>query len=154
MNIGIIVLSKTGNTLLVAQRIADALSAAGHTASIARVTVAADKPGAPGSHQLVDAPDPTPYDAVVFGAPVWGFSLADVMKTYLAQIPALGGKKTVCFVTQHFPKPWMGGNRALRQMREACAQKAANVTLTGVINWSAPAREAQIAELVAHAAAL
>lgn len=154
MNIGIIVLSNTGHTLQVAQRMADALSAAGHTAKLERVTAAEDNPQTPAGKKLRDAPDPTPYDLLLFGAPVWGFSLASVMKAYLAQIPSLAGKKAACFVTQHFPKPWMGGNQAIRQMRAACALKQAEIPLTGIVNWTSPKREAQIAELVARAAAL
>ncbi|HPE16705.1 MAG TPA: hypothetical protein PK597_07110, partial [Oscillospiraceae bacterium] len=137
-----------GNPLSVAQRIGDGLAAKGHTVRLERVTALSDDPRAQGGNQLKDAPDPSPYDALIFGAPVWGFSLSSVMKDYLAQIPPIEGIKTGCFVTQHFASPWMGGNRAVGQMKKACADKGAAVFAAGVVNWSGKERENQIAKLV------
>ena len=40
-----------------------------------------------------------------------------------------------CLVTQAFPYPWMGGNRAIRQMRKLCQSKGATICGSGVVNW-------------------
>lgn len=148
MNIGIIVFSVTGNTLSVAQRLENSLAAKGHTVNLQRVTAVDDNPNTPSGKQLKDAPDVEPYDAVIFGAPVWGFSLSSVMKAYLSQISSLRGKEAGCFVTQHFPYAWLGGNHAIRQIKEACIAKEAAVFETGVVNWSGREKERQIGKLI------
>lgn len=144
MKIGIIVFSQTGNTLSVAQKLEEAIKAKGYDISIQRVEALSESPNAP----LKTIPDVTPYDALIFAAPVQAFSLAAVMKRYLSGLPNLSGKNVYSFVTQHFKKAWLGGNRALRQLAVVCRSKDAEVKKSGVINWSNPAREAQINGLV------
>lgn len=144
MNVGIIVYSQTGNTLSVAQKLKEAVLAKGHTAVLERVEAVNDAPNSKQPPRLTKAPDPSAYDAVVFGAPVHGFSLCPVMKLYLAQCPKLRGKPVCCFVTQHLKKPWMGGNRAIKQIRALCGEKGAINRESGVVNWTAPGRDAQI----------
>ncbi len=148
MKIGIILYSYTGNTLSVAQRIEEALKAAGHTVTIDRVEPESDKqnPGTP--IKLKSAPDVSSYDAVIFASPVQAFSLAAVMKQYLSGISGLEGKKVYCFVTQQLKKGWMGGNRALKQIAAACKAKGAMATSGGIVHWSSPSREDQILEVV------
>lgn len=148
MNIGIIIFSRTGNTLSVAEKLLEACIAAGHTAVIARVTAEDENTNAKGPVQLKTAPDPTRFDAVIFGAPVQAFSLSPIMKAYLAQVPRISGKKVCCFVTQHFPKPWMGGKQAIRQMRNLCRIKGTDITETGIVNWTSKSREEQIGDVV------
>ncbi len=147
MNIGLIVYSQTGNTLSVAERLREALARAGHTVTVERVE--AEGEAKPGQRvNLKTAPDPRKYDAVLFGSPVHAFSLAPAMRADLAQVPALGGKRVAGFVTQGLPFTWMGGNRALRQLRRACEAKGATVRGSRVVNWSRKDREGQIAGLV------
>jgi flavodoxin len=110
MNVGIIVYSQTGNTLSVAQKLEGALKANGHAAGIARV-------------EAGSTPDVSPYDLVIFAAPVQAFALAPAMKLYLSQISSLAGKKVCCFVTQQLKKAWLGGNHAVRQIQAACKGK-------------------------------
>ena len=147
MKVGIIVHSFTGNTLSVAERIKTALHEAGHSANIERVTAVDENPSAAGDIRLESTPDTSGYDAVIFGAPVRGFSLSPVMKAYLLQHAALQGKKVGCFVTQRRSKAWLGGNRAVGQMKDACASKGADVIETGIVNWSGKSREEQIADI-------
>lgn len=147
MNIGLIVYSQTGNTLSVAEKLREALARAGHTVAVERVEVEGEaKPGQP--VKLKTAPDPRKYDAVLFGSPVHAFALAPAMRAYLAQVPALGGKRVAGFVTQGLPFAWLGGNRALRQLRRACAAKGATFCGSGLVTWSPKNREGQIAGLV------
>lgn len=147
MNIGIIVFSRTGNTLSVAEKIREACEAQGHTAVIERVMTQNEEPNSKLPIKLTETPDPSRYDAFFFGAPVEAFSLCAIMKAYLEQIPELPGKISCCFTTQHFSKPWMGGNRTVRQMSDLCRAKGMKVAETGVVNWSSKSRESQIREI-------
>lgn len=135
MKIGIIVHSHTGNTLLVAQRLKEKLSAAGQSAFIERVSAVNDEEGDIQKIRLNRNPDISAYDVLLFGAPVRGFSLSMVMQAYLHGVETLKGKKIACFMTQGFPAPWMGGKRALKQLIEICQSKGATPYGTGIVNW-------------------
>ncbi len=148
MKIGIIVYSKTGNTRSVAEKVKKALADAGNEVTLEEVTTAGEPGGTPSQSELKNIPDPSGYEAVIFAAPVWAFSLASVMKLYFSKLGPLGGKKIGVFVTQSLKKPWMGGNKAIRQMKKACEEKTGVVSKTGIINWNNPQREAQIDTLV------
>jgi flavodoxin len=147
MNIGIILYSHTGNTLSVGEKIRDACLKQGHTCSIERVTLENDDPNSKAPLRLVSAPDISGYDAVIFGAPVHAFSLCHAMKAYLSQLPRIEGKKVCCYVTQQFQKPWLGGNRTIRQMVALCRDKGAIPCATGIVNWASKIREKQIDDL-------
>ncbi|MDD3151084.1 MAG: flavodoxin domain-containing protein [Candidatus Gastranaerophilales bacterium] len=148
MYIGIIVHSHTGNTLLVAQRLKEKFIEAGHFAKLDRVTAVNEEPSASANVELETAPDISEYDAIIFAAPVRGFSLSPVMKKYLLQLSTLKGKKVGCFVTQFFPYEWMGGKSSIKQMKIICESKEANVYETGIINWSNKQREKKINDLM------
>lgn len=148
MNIGIIVHSKTGNTLSVAERLKERLEPDGNTVTIERVIPENDDPAAAAKSPLKESPDTTPYEMLIFAAPVWAFSLSTVMKKYLDQLPDLQGKKVNCFVTHQFPYAWLGGNRAISQMKKALSGKGVNVNETGVVNWSNKERERNISEVI------
>jgi flavodoxin len=147
MNIGMIVYSQTGNTHSVALKLQEKLAAAGHAVTMERIEVIGEvAPGKP--VQFKALPDPEPYDALVFGAPVQGFSLCQPMLGYLKQVAPLQDKKVACLVTEAFPYPWMGGNRAVRQMKRICESKGATVCGSGIVNWMKKRREQQIVEVV------
>ncbi len=152
MYIGILVHSETGHTLSVAQRIEKKLTEKGHSCRIEQISAVGETPQSSGqvpSPIRFDAPpDAASYDAVILGAPVWGFSLSKVMAAYMAQSSGLSGKKVGCFVTQQLPSPFFGGNHAIRQMKSACQAKGASVYASGGVNWSNPRREGQIDSLV------
>lgn len=144
MKIGIIVYSQTGNTLVVAQKLENVLKAAGHIVSMERVEAVSE-----GERALrKPAPDIISYDGLIFASPVQAFSLAPIMKLYLAQISNLADKQVSCFVTQHFKKKFLGGNRAVSQITAACKAKGAKIEESGIIHWSSEMREQQIDELV------
>lgn len=148
MDIGIIIFSRTGNTLSVAEKIRDACLAQGHTAEIERVTAENEDPNNKQPLRLKTTPDPIRYGAVIFGGPVQAFSLSPIMKAYLKQIPQVAGKKVLCFVTQYFPKPWLGGNNSIKQMCQLCQSKGMDVVESGIVNWTSKSREAQISDVV------
>jgi flavodoxin len=135
MQIGIIVHSSTGNTLSVAERIKEKLTAAGHSVSIERVSAINDDEMDVQKVRLSGKPDIGAYDLLIFGAPVRGFSLSPAMRAYLSGIGSLKGKKAACFITQAFPAPWMGGNRSLKQMVDLLASKGSEPYGTGIVNW-------------------
>ena len=117
MNIGIVVYSRTGHTLFVAEKLKDAYLAAGHDVTLEQVeTVGPVRPGA-GSYRLKTTPEIDTYDALVFGSPVWGGAMAPPMAGYLEQVTSLQGKKVACLAT-HFFRPGWGGNQTIRQMKE------------------------------------
>ncbi len=154
MNIGIMVHSHTGNTLFTAKKLQETLAAAGHRAVIHSVSAANDEEADYRKISLENRPETAAYDALFFGAPVRGFSLSPVMRAYLHGIGDFNGKKTACFVTQHLPCAWMGGNRAVRQMAALCRDKGSAPFGSGVINWSkAPVREKQIEALAVYLSA-
>jgi len=147
MNIGMIVYSQTGNTHSVALKLQEKLSAAGHAVTLERIEVIGEvEPGKP--VQFKTLPDAAPYDTLVFGSPVQAFSLCQAMVDYLKQVAPLQGKKVACLVTQAFPYPWLGGNRAVRQMKRLCESKGATVRGSGIVNWMKKRREQQIVEVV------
>lgn len=148
MKIGIVIHSLTGNTLSVAEKLQVALTAQGHTVELKRVTAVNETPNSRNTIVLENTPSITAYDAVIFGAPVRGYSLSPVMNLYLKQLHELTGKKVAGFVTEHFPKPWMGGNHSIKQMARLIAQKGGRVIDTGVVNWTNKVREEQIKDIV------
>lgn len=148
MKIGVIVHSHTGNTLSVAKRLSEKLIAKGHSVQLEQVVAVNEDPSAAGNVQLKVIPDISPYDAIIFCAPVRAFSLSPVMKAYLAQLPSLKSKQISCFVTQQFPYPWMGGNNSIKQMKTLIAKKDASVYGTGVVNWSSKIREEKIQDVI------
>jgi len=135
MKIGIIVYSQTGNTLSVAEKLKEKLATAGHSPEIEQVTVVGGRKSGDRRFQLETRPDVAQYEALVFGAAVEAFSLSPVMRSYLTGVDSLRGKQVACLVTQFFPYPWMGGNRAIRQMRELCESKGATASGSAVVNW-------------------
>ncbi len=148
MKIGIIIHSETGNTNSVAQMLQEKLSAAGHSVTIELLSVIGKSRPGMKDVQFETVPDASQYDAFVFGSPVQAFSLASAMKCYLQQIESLGGKKVALLVTQFFPYPWMGGNQAVRQMKQICESKDAVISDSSIINWSRRNRDTKIADVV------
>ena len=148
MNIGIVVYSWSGNTLSVAERLKERLAAAGHTVNLEQVTVVGERKRGAREFELATKPDVEPYDVVVFGAAVEAFSLSPVLTAYLKEVGSLEGKKVACLVTQQFPYPWMGGNRAIRQMKKLCVAKGGAIDGSAVVNWAESRREKTTAQAI------
>lgn len=73
------------------------------------------------------------------------------MSLYLTQLTNLKDKIIGCFVTEFFPYPWMGGSRAVNQMRKLCDQKGAMAAEIGVVNWSNIKRTNRIDTVIENA---
>ena len=126
MNVKIIVHSKTGNTLAVAEKLRGRLETAGHTVRLEQVRAANESEIKPESIKLSNSPKTTGFDLLVFGAPVNGGKLSAVMQAYLQQLPSLEGAVMAGFVTQFFPRLGWAATRLLPTWRNCCGQKAGN----------------------------
>lgn len=156
MKIGIVVHSMTGNTSLVAERIKNRLEQEGHELSLERLAIIG------GEDQTQSDPDKISIeplkmnieelDLLILGGPVRGFQASPAMKALLGRLEGLEGKDTMIFVTHAFPFNWMGGNSAIKQLRNMCTEKGANILFTGIIDWKNSKREVQIDSLAAGVA--
>ena len=140
MNIGIIVYSQSGNTLQVAEKLTKRLIGEGHSVNLDQVTVVGVRTPQTREFELKTQPDAGSYDAIIFGSAVEGFSLSPGLSRYLNNLGSLQGTKAACLVTVFFPFPWMGGNRAIRQMKKISQSKGASIRATGIVNWGIKTR--------------
>jgi len=148
MNIGIVVYSWSGNTLSVAEKLREELATEGHSADVLKVQLVGERKQGARDFQLDALPDLGSYDGLVFGAAVEAFSLSPVLAEYLKRVESLQGKKVGCLVTQQFPYPWMGGNRAIGQMKKLCKTKGATIAGTAIVNWATSRRETTTAKAI------
>ncbi len=146
MNIGIIIYTQTGNTGIVARKLQEKLSDAGHTANVEQITISGDTPAQPGKFKLDNVPAVDGYDAIIFGSPVQAFSLNPVMKSYLEQLPSMTNNKVACFVTKQLPISWTGGTQATGKMRSICGAKGAVVKGGEIIFWSKGKRDQSVSK--------
>lgn len=114
--------SKTGNTAKVGQMIADELSAdvemireEGTKRSGIIGWLLAGRDGFMGKTSKISETekDPSTYDKVFIGSPVWGFNLAPAVRTYLKKY-SLQGKNVALFCTMG----GSGGKKLFSSMRE------------------------------------
>jgi len=148
MNIGIVVYSWSGNTLSVCEKLKEKLAAGGHSVILAELQLEGERERGSRQFQLGELPDLNPYDGLVFGAAVEAFSLSPVLSEYLKRVDSLQGKSVACLVTQQFPFAWLGGNRAIRQMKKLCKAKGANIVGSAVVHWAKSRRAKTITEAV------
>ncbi len=142
MKIGIIVYSQTGHTLEVCEKLKDRYTQQGHQVSLERVTVVGERTPQSKSFQLECRPDPDPYDVVVFASYVEAFSLCQVMMRYMKGLGDMGGQRVACLLTQQFPYAWMGGCRALGQMKRICRDRGADPCADAIVHWAKSKRAA------------
>ncbi|MBN1539170.1 MAG: flavodoxin family protein [Candidatus Thermoplasmatota archaeon] len=148
MRIGLIVHSQTGNTLSVAEKIEKRLSGKGHDVKLEKVVPKGEvKPGQK-NVEFESKPDVKDYDAIIFGAPVNGFSLSVPMKAYMEGLPSLKGKKVALLTTKALIFNWTGGNGTIRKMKKISGSKGAEVLGSGIVIWREKGRERNIEEVV------
>jgi len=143
MKVAIILYSGTGNTRGVAERLATKVRARGDQVEIREITVTGDPAEGTDGFELASAPRMNDADVVVLASPVMAGSLSPVMKAYLDQSEPPPRPVRVV-ITQHFPRPWMGGNQARKWMTRALERKGGSVAESMIVNWSSKAREQQI----------
>jgi len=139
MTIGIIVHSKTGHTLQVAEQLKASLSKAGRPAALVRIE---------------DHPDLDSFETLVLGSHTEGFALAADMAAYLNALPskALSQKKVALLITHAFPLHAMGGNQAMSGFKNLVEKQGARVISGEIIDWSRPGRDRQIETAVGRMA--
>ena len=149
MKIGIIVYSKTGHTLEVAERLAAKLKVAGHEAVLERILP--ENESAKGKDlRFANLPETRGYDFLVFGAPVWAFSLCPIMKEYLERSSTIVGNKALAYVTMGFSFPGLGGTHAVRQMTKLITENGGRVIDTAIIGWGGGKREERMEEMLSN----
>jgi len=143
MKVAIILYSGTGNTRGVVERLAVKYRAQGHQAEVREIAVTGDPGKGADAFELTSTPRMDDADLVVLASPVMAFSLSPVMKAYLAgaQPPK---RPVLAVITQHFPRPWMGGRQALGGMKRALDRKGGSVGDSMIVNWTNKARGEQI----------
>lgn len=147
MNIGIILYSRTGHTLSVAEALKERLSADGHAVTLEQLEIAEPISLSAERAELRRKPAIDPYDALVLGSPVNGGRMSAAMASYLEQIPSLRGKK-VAFLLTHFLFTGWGASQTIEQMKAICQSKGARICGSGSVRWSSLRRRRQIAEAV------
>ena len=148
MKVGVVIWSKTGNTMLVAKKTARALEKKGHEVSFREIKVR----GETAPNQPVDfehIPDISGFDAYIVAGQVHAFSLSPPMTDFIRLHANFEGKKAAFLITQQFPFAWMGGTRAMGQMVEYCKAKGARPVGGAVVNWMGEERrKGKISEAV------
>lgn len=150
MKIGIILHSQTGNTLQVGEKLLEKLRNDGHNVTLLRMQNRQNTDATKRQKEVnLDCmPEVAGYDALIFGGWVEAFQLCSGLTMYLNQLAKIETNNVSCFVTQHFPFRWMGGNNALAKMASILAIKGVKVRASGVVNWSNKQKEKQIDALV------
>jgi flavodoxin len=144
MKIAMVIYSRTGHTMSVAEKMESVLKFTEHEVDVHQII---------DSHLKIESRESNvknleDYDVVIFGSPVHAFTLSVPMKRYLKNMPQFTNKKAGCFVTQDAENAFWGGNRSIRQMKKACLKKGANVYATGIVHWTANERDQQINDLI------
>lgn len=113
------------------------------------VTTSNDYPQSRDS-KLVNIPDISMYDHIVFACPTHGGRMARPMVNYMKQLPSLEHKHIDVFVTHFFPYKWMGGSQTLKQFKRLIASKNGKVNHLVSVDWKSKYREKLILEMIAQ----
>ena len=144
MSVDILVHSQTGHCLSVAETLAGLARAAGHRASLTRITPSDEKETDLAKLSIAPVPQDAGADLYVIGAPVHGLSATPAIRKAVSQMPFLDGKRVVLLTTEWFPLDWMGGSHTLKQLEHAVADQGGQVVATGIIHWERKDRQEQI----------
>ncbi|MBS3972872.1 MAG: flavodoxin family protein [Erysipelotrichia bacterium] len=146
MNIALIIHSQTGNTLTIAQRLKQHLENDNHKVYLLHIKNKDDANTMKTPVDIItygDLPS-TEFDVVIYGGWVQAFGLCLGFSEYLQHHEPQKSQKVFTYVTQHFPYAWMGGNRALSQMKSILAKKNMQVYSFQVFNKTNKNLEQQI----------
>lgn len=154
MKVNIVVHSQSGHTARVARAVASILRDRGSDPDLMLLRpVGKVHPGAT-DFSLKSLPEIEPFDALMFGGPVWAFGQSPVIRKCLAEIPSLKGKKALGFVTMGFPFRVLGGTRAIRQINEQLDLLGADVHPGTVLPYTIPPSDEKVKgvaeEIVSH----
>jgi len=136
MRIALVVHSKTGNSRSVADKVNVALSNLGHEVTIFSLSPLNPDVSKVSDVKLSSMPEVKGFDALILGAPVWGFTLSPVMQYYIANTVFPPSMAVYVFVTQYFPFAFLGGNNAIRGYEKLLSGKKQKVKKAYIIGWS------------------
>lgn len=68
--------------------------------------------------------DLSQYDYIAFASPVWAFSFAPALRTFLAKVKGAEGKKAICFLTYG---SGTGSQKALRELETILEEKKVEI---------------------------
>ncbi len=97
---------------------------------------------------LVETPDISDYDELIFACPTHGARMAKPMVKYMNQLNSLEGKVIYLFITHYFPYKWMGGSQTLKQFRKLVLSKGGEVKAAVSVNWKSRNREKLILDML------
>ncbi|MDD2331610.1 MAG: hypothetical protein PHI68_03035, partial [Candidatus Cloacimonetes bacterium] len=131
MKIAIVVYSKTGSCLSLAELIRQALHPKGHEVTLFELKVEGDptvgkQPGK-ATYKILNQPDVSAFDVVIAGGPVWAFRACCVIKEAISALDNLSGKHFIPFTTMSFPFRGMGGTATLNTLAKIARNKGAKV---------------------------
>jgi NAD(P)H dehydrogenase (quinone) len=117
MNIGIFVHSQSGHSSSMGMEVTKKLREKGHEVDISLMKpMGRIRPRMRHVEFRDEVPDMSPYDAVIFGGPVWAFTASPVVGSFIKEIPSLKGKKALCFSTSGFPTAVSGAQGGLKKL--------------------------------------
>jgi flavodoxin len=116
MKVGIIVHSQSGHTVTFARAIAERLSKAGIEYDIELLRTKGIVKPRKKHVEFLRLPDISGYDIVLFGAPVWAFTISPAIIAFMRTIKSLKGKKALPFITHSLFAKVCGAERALKIM--------------------------------------
>lgn len=128
MRIAIVVYSETGHTFRFAEELYLRLRPIHHTALI-RLERSLTHP-----MQLQQMPNLEGFDRVIFGFPVQGFAVPDILVDYLSCVFLKKNAEIACFTTQYFPWNCLGGNQANRHFWQLLAHQSIHPLTTHVLS--------------------
>lgn len=143
MKIGIIVYSRSGHTELVADRISEKLSDAGHDVEIKRLEPLEPVKVSVRQAVLKSIPAIRGYDILIIGSPVQGGAPAAPVLEFLNRVPSMKEKRTVIFATHFFRREW-GAVQSLAILKDLCESKGARILSLEDIRWFAFDRNQEI----------
>ncbi|HPX84460.1 MAG TPA: hypothetical protein PLW60_05960 [Bacilli bacterium] len=148
MKVGIIVYSYTGNTLLVAQVLAQKLEEKGINYALLRIETDQNKEMDAKKVVLKSCFDLRPFDCFVFASPIHGFTLAAPFKKFLREQFHESKKPVLGFVSQFLPFNCCGPNRAKAFLTNYLQKQNTPFTFMGAVKWCKKNRQEQIELLV------
>lgn len=132
MNVILIYYSLTGTTEEFAGRIANGLIKEKNLVKLFKIETDVKVTEPRQDFKILNLPECSKFDLVLFGGPVWAFSACPVIIEAINKSGGLSGKKVIPFVTMGLPFKFMGGFRAINQMTKAATAMGASV-LPGII---------------------
>lgn len=136
MRIALVIHSKTGNTLSVAEKLKELFLKRGHEVTIFHLSPLNPDVSKVSEVKLSSMPEVKGFDALILGAPVWGFQLSPVMQYFIMNTVMPPSMAVYVFVTQYFPFTFLGGNNAIRGYEKLLSGKKQKAKKAYIIGWS------------------